>query len=342
MFHKTSTKLAGLYLAILMAISIFFSLAVYQLSTEEFDRDFRQQNVIVHAPSLGVAQGIRDELLEGQQARYDEARLRVIRRLLLINLFILVGGGFLSYYLSRWTLQPIEESHAALERFTADASHELRTPLSAIRTETEVALMNPKLTLTEAKKKLRSNIEEVQKLTVLSDELLRLARLEKTTKRDTLAAKTLVNRAVEQIRPLAEARQLTIQTKLPTGLRIEGDEHSLVEALVIILDNAVKYSSEKSAVHVAAHANGDQVEISVSDEGIGIKPADLKRIFERFYRADSARSKQGTNGYGLGLAIAKDIIDLHGGKIDISSEPGQGSTFTIRLPLSGPDNQQVK
>ncbi len=337
MFHKTSIRLTGLYLTVLMAISLFFSLSVYQLSTQEFDRGFRQQDIIIqNGPGFGLDPDTRNQLLQEQQERFDEAKWRVLQRLLIINLFILIGGGFLSYYLARRTLAPIEESHQALERFTADASHELRTPLSAMRTETEVALMNPKLTLAESKQKLQSNLEEVLKLTTLSDGLLRLARLENDgITHDIVAVKTLVSRAVNQLKPLAAQKDISLETQLDKGLQVSGEAASLIEALVIILDNAVKYSQPHSPVRVTAQATEGQVEIAIVDQGIGIKPSELKRIFERFYRADAARSKQEADGYGLGLAIARDIIQLHNGSIAVESTPAKGSTFTIRLPING-------
>lgn len=334
MFHKTSTKLAGLYLAILMAISLFFSLSVYQLSTQEFDRGFRRQGAIIQrGPAFGLDATTRDELLQEQQGRFDEARLRVLRRLVLINLFILVGGGFLSYFLARRTLQPIEESHQALERFTADASHELRTPLAAMRVETEVTLMNPKLNVATAKKQLQSNLEEVQRLTTLSDGLLRLARLEKDSWQPIpLAVKQLLDEALQRVRPLAEQKSIRFEMQADE-LVVAGDANSLVEALVIILDNAIKYSHDDSAVRLKAHGVSGAAEISIVDEGIGMKTAELQRIFERFYRADSARTKEGTNGYGLGLAIAQDILAMHHGNISVRSAPDKGATFTLRLPL---------
>jgi len=159
MFHKTSTKLASLYLAIMMAISLFFSLNVYQLSMQEFDRGIRRpgpsldQSINQYFPG-----NIQDRFRENREQQYEDARAHIINRLLLINLVILVGGGFLSYYLALRTLKPIEEANEAQSRFTADASHELRTPITVIRSENEVTLMNPKLTLAQAKAQLKSNI----------------------------------------------------------------------------------------------------------------------------------------------------------------------------------------
>ena len=115
---------------------------------------------------------------------------------------------------------------------------------------------------------------------------------------------------------------------------MSGDHLSLREALVTILDNAVKYSLDKSEVNVTAAKKQGNVEIKIADHGIGIKAADQPYIFDRFYRADTARSKHHADGYGLGLAIAKNIVEMHGGRITVSSRPGKGSVFTVALPAA--------
>ncbi len=336
-FHKGSIKLAGLYLAIMMAISIFFSANVYQLSVQEFERGFRGPvgGVSVAFGRVGPSftTQARDILQEELEQQYQEAKARVVRRLILTNIFILVGGGVLSYFLALRTLKPIEEAQEAQNRFTADASHELRTPITAMRTENEVTLMDPKLTLAKAKKQISSNIEELEKLTQLSEGLLRLASLENNDlKKEEIKAIAVVNKALNRVLPLAEKKNILINTKIDKNGVVIGDESSLVEALVILLDNAVKYSPPKTEVKVTLEKKPRHIAINVVDQGIGIKASELPHIFERFYRADSSRSKQSINGYGLGLAIAKNIADLHGGLLTATSKPGHGSTFSLILP----------
>jgi two-component system, OmpR family, sensor histidine kinase CiaH len=334
MFHKTSVKLAALYLAIMMGISIFFSANIYQLSVQELDRGLRRPSpAIERITPRELGPTIRDLLEQDREQRYQEARSRVLNRLVLINLLILIGGGYISYLLALRTLRPIEEAHEALERFTADASHELRTPIAAMQAEIEVALMNPKLTLKDAKQRLQSNLEELAKLTALSEGLLRLAQLNnQELELKQVSVESMVSTAVQRVLPLAELKNILINVPSIQDLQVIGDEQSLTEALVILLDNAVKYSSEKSEITLEAKATNKDVVISVQDQGIGIKATELPHIFDRFYRADSARSKQDSNGYGIGLAIAKNIIDLHKGAIGVKSKPGKGSTFTISLP----------
>lgn len=338
--HQPSLRLAGLYLTIIMAISLFFSFNVYQLSMQEFSRGVQnakpiiasyQEQALVNEES--ILSRIKARLQAEYQAQYDAAKRRVLVRLTFINLTILVGGGFLSYYLARRTLKPIEDAHEAQSRFTADASHELRTPLTAMQSEIEVALMDPKLTLQQAKGRLKSNLEELAKLTALSEGLLRLSHLEnKEIQKEPTELEQLASQAVSRVLPRAEAKNILIASKVPAGLGILADKISLTEALVILLDNAIKYSPDKTEITVTASSSPRHVSLSVHDHGVGIKATELSHIFERFYRADSARSKQHIQGYGLGLAIANDIVSLHGGTIGVQSQPGKGSVFTISLP----------
>lgn len=334
--HKPSVKLAGLYLAIIMCISLFFSGSVYQLSLQEFNRGFQQQgatNVINGIPDNRIITLLQQQLLEERNQRYTAAKQRVLTRLILTNIVIVIGGGFLSYYLARRTLRPIEEAHEAQSRFTADASHELRTPIAAIRSETEVALMNPKLTLTQAKDRLQSNLEELEKLTVLSEGLLRLAQLENDDLfQQTIAIDTVIQQARDRVMPFAEKKNILVTSTGIQGTKIQGDAVSLTEAVIILLDNAIKYSPAKTEVQISVDKTPKHTIVRVADQGVGIKASELPHIFDRFYRADTARSKYGANGYGLGLAIAKNIVDLHKGSISVVSTPGKGSTFTIELP----------
>jgi signal transduction histidine kinase len=336
--HKPSIKLAGLYLGILLTISLFFSASVYRLSMDQFDKGFKTgPGVVMDMRAAGpnsLMTDLKTQLMSERDRLRQDAQQRVLGTLVLTNIVIVIAGGFLSYYLARRTLQPIEEAHEAQSRFTADASHELRTPLAAMQSETEVALMDPKLTLAQAKERLQSNLEELAKITTLSEGLLRLAQLDNTDTayRQPVTLATVVQQATTQLLPAAEAKGMLIRAEIPDHLTVGGDEPSLREVCVILLDNAVKYSPDKTEVVVRTRESPKHIVLTVQDQGVGIKATELPHIFERFYRADSARSKQQTQGYGLGLAIAKDIVGAHGGTLSAQSQPGKGSTFTVQLP----------
>lgn len=333
-FEKTILRLAGLYLLIIMSISIFFSIALYRVSVDEVVRDFRRQgDIISQLPDFRGMAFSRERIMAERQKLIEESKDRILGRLIATNVIILVGEGILSYYLARRTLQPIQEAHEAQSRFTADASHELRTPIAIMQSEIEVALMNPKLTLADAKARLSSNLEELAKLTTLSEGLLRLARLENSDLQlEKVQLGDLLDKSVARVLPLAEKKKILIKKPDKITNVVAGDMDSLGEAIVILLDNAVKYSPEKTEVTVSVRKENRHILLQIKDKGIGIKASELPHIFERFYRADSARSKQKTNGYGLGLAIAKNIIEKHHGSISATSSPGKGAVFTLRLP----------
>lgn len=268
MFHATTLKLTGLYLTIIMVISLLFSVNIYRLSTNELDRGLRHQvDVLQQQPRFRVFVNDPDFLDQRDQA-VDEAHRRVLYRLIYINFVILVAGGCISYYLARRTLAPIEEAHEAQKRFTADASHELRTPLTVMQTEIEVALRNPKLTKYDAKQLLRSNLEELAKLTALSEGLLRLARLEShNLPKVPVSVNEMITEAIDRVLPLAEMKHILLDYQSRGAYAITGDKTSLVELLVILLDNAVKYSPEKSTVLIGERLSGQQIAIRVTDQG---------------------------------------------------------------------------
>ena len=335
-FHRSSVKLAGLYLAIIMAISLFFSVSLYNVSMEELNRGLRgpgPRAIIETMPEYGT--NVRLRLMEEHEYQFEQARERVLQRLFVVNLLILIGAGFLSYYLAYRTLKPIEEAHEAQARFTSDASHELRTPIAAMQTETEVTLMDPKLTLKEAKAQLTSNLEELAKITSLTESLLGLAQYENVDIDVTpIALGPVVRAAQDKVESLAAKKSITIQAPDEIEEKVQGNEQLLIETLVILLDNAIKYSPDKTTIKIAVRKVNKQLAIDISDQGQGIRAADLPHIFDRFYRADAARNKQQVDGYGLGLSLAQRIVALQGGTLSATSSVGEGSTFTITLSLA--------
>lgn len=335
-FHKSSVKLAGLYLGIILAISLLFSVSIYQVSVKELERGIRRpiggQNI---RPDINISDNLRVALQAERVEAYEQAKSRIVANLIVVNISILIAGGLLSYYLAYRTLKPIEDAHAAQSRFASNASHELRTPITAMRSEIEVSLLDPNLTLKQAKLQLGSNIEELEKLTELSEALLRLAQLEETAlHHDLVPVSDIITTAGERIQVTAQQKSIKLTLPKKVSGSVRGDKASLIEALVTVLDNAVKYSGADSTVKVRAVSEGSSAQITITDSGVGINENDQKRIFDRFFRADSSRTKQSASGFGLGLAIASGIVSAHSGTIAVSSQPGKGSTFTITLPLA--------
>jgi two-component system, OmpR family, sensor histidine kinase CiaH len=314
-----------------MVISLFFSAALYRVSTAQLDDSLRRQYTRFSVVPGGgaVIQAPEPHFLQ-QEMEYGHHHLQL--QLLYFNLIILIIGSASSYFLAKRTLKPIEDALEAQSRFTADASHELRTPLTAMQTEIEVALRNPKFSKDTAKKLLTSNLEEVAKLRALSEGLLRLARQDGIQELVPVELEQVAVDALNRVIPLAKNKKITVDNTVGKH-KVLGDPQSLTELLVILMDNAIKYSEPKTLVIMSATKRGKLLEIQVTDQGQGIKASDLPHIFNRFYRADASRTKQQVSGYGLGLSIAEKIAELHDGSISVQSAPGKGSTFSVKIPL---------
>ena len=219
--------------------------------------------------------------------------------------------------------------------FVANVSHELKTPVGALGLLAET-LADEEDAAVIRRLAHRMQAEAIRVGRIIHD-LLDLSRLEseESPEREPVGAHLLVGQAVEQVRAAAEARQVQLDVaEIPRHITVPGDRRQLVSSVYNLLDNAVKYSEPGSSVHLRCSTNGDWVEISVQDHGIGIPSRDYERIFERFYRVDRARSRE-TGGTGLGLAIVRHVATNHGGKVSVTSREGDGSTFVLRLP-AGP------
>lgn len=267
------------------------------------------------------------------QDEFTFARNQILKQLLLINVMIMGFGAGASYFLAGKTLKPIQISMQKQKRFIADAAHELRTPITALKTSLEVNLMDKKISK-KSRQILEDNLQDVTSLQSLTDNLLRLARLDDRSAKyhQTISIRKVITRALRHVKPLAKQKNISIKTKLTKNkLWVAGNEDELVEVVMILLDNAVKYSPEKSCIKLQLSAKRKHVQLAVIDHGPGIAPENHDHVFERFFQTDTARSKS-QSGFGLGLAVAEQIIKQHHGKIELTSSPNQGSTFTIELP----------
>jgi signal transduction histidine kinase len=227
----------------------------------------------------------------------------------------------------------LEDAFRRQRQFTADASHELRTPLTAVKGQVEVALTRPREP--DAYREVLQNVnEEVDRLIRLVGSLLTLARADAGQIPLTLEGvdvPDLVAAAVEQVRPGAQQRDIELVLAPGAPVALRADEDLLLQLLLNLLDNAIKYTPSGSRVTAGWSTDSTRVELWVRDTGAGITPEHLAHIFDRFYRVDQARSRA-EGGAGLGLSICRWIAEAHGGSISVESTPGQGSTFTVRLP----------
>ena len=228
-------------------------------------------------------------------------------------------------------LDSIETAYRLQQRFVADASHELRAPLTAILGNLDLLRRRPDLPPEERQEALEEARREAERLSRLVADLLALARADAgmPLARRPLDLDAVVLDAFQEARRLARGQQLALDPFEP--VQVEGDGDRLKQLLLILLDNAIKYTPEGGRITVGLRAAAGAAEIIVRDTGVGIPAKDLPHVFERFYRADPARSRD-PGGTGLGLSIARWIVEQHAGEITLASEPGKGTTVTVRLP----------
>jgi two-component system, OmpR family, manganese sensing sensor histidine kinase len=263
-----------------------------------------------------------------------------------------LGGGILvalvfssigGVWLTRKSLQPIEESFARLKQFTADASHELRSPLMAIKSNLQVSLKHPEGMRTEDSESFMAIASATEQMTRLTEDLLFLARTDKILNREwqPIDLGAILHELVQLYQPQAIARKINLKVKLSTHLYLAGDSVQLKRLFTNLIANALNHTSDGGTVEVQATKTleilptktGLHLEVQVRDTGIGIAPEHIGSVFERFWQADRARSQK-TEGTGLGLAIAQAIARAHGGKITVASQVGIGSCFTVQIPSS--------
>jgi heavy metal sensor kinase len=233
-------------------------------------------------------------------------------------------------------LSRLESSVRRIRQFTADASHELRAPVSLIRTTAEVAVLKRDRPADEYLQALDEVLEESERTSQVVDSLMLLARADsgkETLERVPVDAREVLQSAAEQGERLARSRGVDFVVEVPKNpVPIRADPEALRRALLILMDNAAKYTPQGGQVRTELSSKDGIAIAAVSDTGIGINHQDLPHVFDRFWRADKARSRE-HGGAGLGLSIAKWIVDLHGGSISVQSELGKGSKFAIRVPL---------
>jgi two-component system OmpR family sensor kinase len=226
----------------------------------------------------------------------------------------------------------LQEADSAQKRFVADASHELRTPLAAIQGNLELLRRYPHMPAAEREKTLQMAEREAVRLSRLVNDLLTLARSDAglPLREAPVDLKAVAQEALTEACYLLKGQRL--EAPILEEARVRGDRDHLKQLVLILLDNAIKYTPEGGVVRLALQAGQGQACLTVSDTGIGIPPEDLPHIFERFYRADPARSRN-KGGSGLGLSIARWIIERHGGEVEVDSQAGRGTTVMVRLPL---------
>jgi two-component system phosphate regulon sensor histidine kinase PhoR len=304
-----------------------------------FERAFgRSQMEIAGRPFAWVLAD--EQVLEAIRASREQ-QLRQIsnvevsgRQFLQVVTTPIAGGGEWSVLVVCHDLTDVKRTEQVRHDFVANVSHELRTPLAAIKSVVETLAEGALQDETVAQEFLRRADQEVDRLVVMVEELLELSRIESGEQplaREDVDVAVLLAEVVERLRPQAEHAQIELRLELAPELgRASLDVSRIERAVLNLVQNALKFTPEGGAVTVAAARNAHELRVEVRDTGIGIAPADLPRIFERFYKADQSRASVGS---GLGLALVKHAVEAHGGSLGVSSEPGKGSVFSFTIPV---------
>jgi two-component system sensor histidine kinase CiaH len=299
--------------------------------------------VLVAASSVLVYMSFRSDLRlaasgdfsQGEtEAEFVTRSLDAFRwRLLVVDGAIILVVGIAGLLYARSTLRPIRDNMAAQKRFIADASHDLRTPLAVMRTEFEVALRDPRLD-GAVRPVLGSGLEEVARMSQMVDDLLTLSRIDahqEVVGRERVDLAAVARTTAEKLRPLAAQTGITLVAEAAAPVPADGDLRHLERALANLIRNACDHAPAGSRVTVTARVAGGDSLVTVEDQGPGIAPQDLVHVFDRFYRADPARSRE-HGGSGLGLSIARWALRRMGGDLTAESTVGSGTRMTMALP----------
>ncbi|CAM4299687.1 sensor histidine kinase [Paenibacillus xylanexedens] len=257
----------------------------------------------------------------------------LIYTFVVVGLIMLIVIYFLSRYFANRSIAPVREAFEKQKQFIGDASHELKTPLAIISTNTDVLLANQEDTIANQAKWLHYIKSETERMTGLTNDLLYLTQMD-DSRSTMIHAKFNMSDAVESIILPMEAvifeKNISLDYNIEPNLTVHGNSEQIKQVILILLDNAVKYSGPKGSVNVTLQKQNNDVVLAVSNTGEGIAPEHLDRIFDRFYRTDSSRARK-HGGHGLGLAIARSIVDQHKGELYARSVVGEGATFYVRL-----------
>ena len=313
-FDKARLKLTFVYASITLCIIAIFSVVLIA-SLEKNVRDMLDEEV-------GQPR-VRYEIYKNNIHNIEDS-------IMIADISLLFLVSAISYILAGQTLKPIKDTIDAQRRFVADASHDLRTPLAIMKTEIEVGMGTPN----EYKSILQSNLEEINKMGVLVNDLLTLARSEGTNninKSETINIQKFLAKVISKFDNNIKDKSLNLTVENDIERSIKINPNSFERVIQNILQNAINYTKPGGSISINTKTESKYLAISVSDTGVGISEKDLPNIFERFYKAEHSRNDKG--GSGLGLSIAKQIIEEHKGKIHIQSSVGVGTTVIIRIPI---------
>lgn len=339
MFKKARLKLTFWYVLIIAFITLSFSAILYtgvvRSSESLLNRhNARMERTIFQGRGFENNAQLRNFEQPISYETINEIKSAIFNILLITNLIIISIAAALSYLLAGITLKPIEQMVSLQKDFVANAAHEFKTPLTSIKVHNEVTLRKKKLTLKEAKETIKNTITQTDALNSLINILLIQSKYQSNKNSiefEEFSLDSLIKQIIKDLAPRQIEKNLKI-TYNSKKININANKMGIKEVITIILDNAIKFSPEKSQIKVSSNVAGKYVVIKVKDQGPGISQKDMPHIFDRFYKAESSRNKDASVGFGLGLAIAQDIIKKHKGELTAQNNKQNGATFTIKIP----------
>lgn len=327
-FDRARLKLTLIYLAISGVIVVLFSIAALNAQHYAVGRVLEVLESQAQRNERQVVAQILGQRLEQFDMAFKE-------RLLLVNVLLLLGAGVTSYILSGYSLRSIRENVERQEEFAADASHELRTPLTTISMEIVALQKTHKKIPQPIREALQSIQQEVERMQKIVGGLLTLVRQEddegQGAKLPLVDLSKTVKDSIKQMSPLAQSQKVKIEKSLAPSLNVRFEPEELKQVCLILLDNAIKYTPAGGKIRLETKTQKKSHLLIIEDTGVGIPAADLPRIFDRFYRVQRLPHTV-TKGAGLGLTIAKKLIDQAGGGIHLESKIGEGTRVTVRFP----------
>lgn len=319
-FLKARLKLTAWYVVVSMIVLAVFTAAAITIEVKSFDKIQDALSNRVQRPNLTA---LLEKRLDSFESDYQG-------RLLMTDCVLIIFSAFASYFLAGKTLRPIEEMVKEQESFAAEASHELRTPLAVMGMELETLRRTNKKLPKVVTGAIENNLDEIKRMGKIVDQLLTLVRPTIEGKEEVLKLGEVADEMVGTIKSYwSNKKKLKITLSVIKEAEIRVNKDYLKQILMILLDNAGKYTPDGGRVEVIVDKTGGYGKIMVKDTGVGIEAKDLKRIFERFYRGSNVISK----GSGLGLAIAKKLVEEMRGKISVTSQKNKGSEFVVRIPV---------
>lgn len=325
-FERAAFRLTAYYIAGIFLILAVSSITIFSLSTLETETRFQNSG-----------DGVVEEISETTVLGLPEFKEHLKDTIIIVDIAVLVFASIASYFFARQTLKPIEVVYRKQEEFMGNVAHELRTPLSVMKSGAEATLRKER-PVTEYTHFIRESLEEVNRMSLLTDNLLFLLK-HKSVQRQKYEAVNVTELAeiqVEWFAAYAHEKHVTVTLEANTPATLSGVPEMLTRLFQNLIKNAIDYNVEGGKVVVRVQPGVEEVLVSVSDTGIGMSDADRARVFERFYKADTARTHTHDSGTGLGLSIVNEIVSAHHGTITVESTLGVGTTCTIRFPKNVP------